>query len=58
VTLTIPVLIDDMGSTLRTTYTGQFVATLIISVPEPASVTLFGLGGILAVFIRKRNPQE
>jgi hypothetical protein len=55
VTLTIPVLIDDMGSTLRTTYTGQFVATLVISIPEPASATLFGLGGILAVFVRKRN---
>jgi hypothetical protein len=52
VTLLIPILVDDMGDTLRTVYTGQFMATAII--PEPTSLALFGLGGLLAAFVRRR----
>ena len=52
--LTIPILVDDMGDTLRTTYMGQFVATAII--PEPTSLVLLvtAMGAALASF-RRRN---
>ena len=53
ITLTIPILVDDMGSTLRTVYTGQFVASIVI--PEPTSVVLLGLAGVWRFSIRRKR---
>jgi hypothetical protein len=47
VTLLIPIMVDDMGTTLRTVYTGQFMATAII--PEPSSLALFALAIVAAL---------
>ena len=38
VTLFIPILVNDMGDTLRSTYTGQFLATATVGIPEPPSI--------------------
>ena len=46
VTLLIPILVDDMGDTLRTTYAGQFRATATVVVPEPANLALLALLGL------------
>jgi hypothetical protein len=53
VTLLIPILVDDMGDTLRSTYIGQFLATAII--PEPASLVLLGLAGMTVALLGLRN---
>ncbi len=55
VTLLIPILVDDMGDTLRSTYTGQFLARATVPIPEPASVMLFGISGVALVGLRKRR---
>jgi hypothetical protein len=57
VSLLIPILVDDMGDTLRSTYTGQFLATATVVIPEPASFVLLGIAGIGAALcaIRKRR---
>jgi hypothetical protein len=54
-TLTIPIMVDDMGEVLRSVYTGQFVATLII--PEPTTIASLVVAGGLALLIggRKRR---
>lgn len=53
-TLSIPILVDDMGETLRTVYTGQFVATVII--PEPSTFVLIGAAtAIAAAFAARRR---
>jgi hypothetical protein len=46
-------MVDDMGDTLRTVYTGQFLATVII--PEPASLSLLTLGALAAVASRRKR---
>ena len=53
VTLSIPILVDDMGETLRTVYAGQFVATIIV--PEPTTIILFGLAGMSAALVGVRR---
>jgi hypothetical protein len=54
VNLLIPIMVDDMGDTLRTVYTGQFLATAII--PEPTSLALVGLGALTAFMpVRRRK---
>ena len=53
VTLLIPIMVDDMGTTLRTVYTGQFMATAII--PEPTTLALLGGGSVLAALFSYRN---
>jgi hypothetical protein len=52
INLLIPILVDDMGTTLRTVYTGQFLATVII--PEPTSLALLGLGAFSALLVVRR----
>jgi PEP-CTERM motif len=53
--LTLPIRVDDMGTTLRTVYTGQFVATLIV--PEPSTFALLGMATAFAaaIAIRRRK---
>jgi hypothetical protein len=47
-------MVDDMGTTLRTVYTGQFLATVII--PEPSSLLLLTLGALSALLsVRQRK---
>jgi hypothetical protein len=53
INLLIPIMVDDMGDTLRTVYTGQFLATVII--PEPASLSLLTLGALAAVASRRKR---
>lgn len=55
VTLRIPILVDDMGDTLRTTYTGQFLATATVAIPEPASIGLVAMAGVMIAGRRRRN---
>jgi len=45
-------------STLTTTYSGTFVATLTSIVPEPSSVTMFLLGGGLIAIALARRPRR
>jgi hypothetical protein len=53
ITLSMPILVDDMGDTLRSTYVGQFVATAVI--PEPASLVLFAVASMMAVLSRRNR---
>jgi hypothetical protein len=55
VSLLIPILVDDMGDTLRTTYTGQFLATATVVIPEPTSALLMGIAGIGAALCGRRK---
>jgi hypothetical protein len=55
VSLFIPILVDDMGDTIRSTYTGQFVATATVAIPEPASLLLMGVVGVIAVSRGRRR---
>jgi PEP-CTERM motif len=53
VTLRIPIMVDDMGDTLRTVYTGEFMAIAII--PEPTSIALLGVGALSAFVLGRRR---
>lgn len=55
ITLLIPILVDDMGDTLRTTYAGQFLATATVVVPEPANLVLLGMIGLGVARVRRRR---
>jgi hypothetical protein len=55
VSLLLPILVDDMGDTLRSTYTGQFLATATVAIPEPASTLLFGIAGVVLLYRRGRR---
>lgn len=54
ISLFIPVSVNDPDDTAPTSFTGQLVATAIV--PEPASMTLFGIVAMTAVLsIRRRG---
>jgi hypothetical protein len=53
--LLIPILVDDMGDTLRSTYTGQFAARTHVIIPEPASLALLGIAAIGAALYGLRK---
>jgi hypothetical protein len=58
VTLFLPVLVDDMGDTLRTVYTGQFVATTTIIVPEPSTIAMVTFVGAFSMLWQRRRRQN
>jgi hypothetical protein len=55
VTLTIPIDVNNPGGDADFFYDGQFVATYIVSVPEPTSVMLLGLGGTMVGIVGFRR---
>jgi PEP-CTERM motif len=55
VTLLIPILVDDMGDTLRSTYTGQFLARATVVIPEPSTLALFGVAGVMTLHRRRKR---
>jgi hypothetical protein len=55
VSLLIPILVDDMGDTLRSTYTGQFLARATVVIPEPTSLVLLAIAGMGAVLCGRRK---
>jgi hypothetical protein len=56
VSLLIPILVDDMGDTLRSTYVGQFLARATVAIPEPSSFLLLGMAGLgVALFGRRKR---
>jgi hypothetical protein len=58
VTLLIPILVDDMGDTIRSAYTGQFLATATVAIPEPAGGLLLGMVGLGVTLARRRSRNE
>jgi hypothetical protein len=55
VTLLIPILVDDMGDTLRSTYTGQFLARATVVIPEPSILALIGVAGVMTPHRRRKR---